>query len=44
MRDLEFLEEQKVSPALLREVERFREAYEVPEDVKNRIVKPPIPF
>lgn len=44
MKELEFLEEQQVSPALLREVEKFRETYEVSDDVKNRIVKPPIPF
>ena len=44
MKELQFLEEQQVSPGLIREVEKFRETYEVPEDVKNRIARPPIPF
>ena len=44
MKELQFLEEQQISPKLIREVEKFREAYEVSEHVKNRIVKPPIPF
>ena len=42
--DLQFLEEQQVSPKLIREVEKFREAFWIPEEVRNRIVKPPIPF
>ena len=44
MKELQFLEEQQVSPSLIREVEIFRESYEVSKEVKNRIVKPPIPF
>lgn len=44
MKELQFLEEQQVSPGLIREVEKFRETYEVSEDVKNRIARPPIPF
>ena len=44
MKELQFLEEQHVSPGLIREVERFREAHQVSEEVKNRIVMPPIPF
>ena len=42
--DLQFLEEQQVSPKLIRGVEKFREAFWIPEEVRNRIVKPPIPF
>lgn len=44
MKELQFLEEQQVSPSLIREVEIFRESYEVSKEAKNRIVKPPIPF
>ena len=44
MEELRFLEEQQVNPALLREVEAFRKEYPVPEKVKNRVVKPPVPF
>lgn len=44
MRELEYLEEQKVNPLLIREVEKFREKYPVEEAVKNRVAKPPVPF
>ena len=44
MKELEYLEEQKVNPLLIREVEKFREKYPVEESVKNRVAKPPIPF
>ena len=44
MEELQFLEEQKVNPGLIKEVGHFRETYPVSEKVKNRIVKPPIPF
>ncbi len=44
MRELEYLEEQKVNPLLIREVEKFREKYPVEESVKNRVAKPPVPF
>ena len=44
MRGLEYLEEQKVNPLLIREVEKFREKYPVEESVKNRVAKPPVPF
>ena len=43
-KELQFLEEQQVSKNLIQEIEKFREAYEVPREVTNRIVKPPIPF
>lgn len=44
MEELRFLEEQQVSGKLIEEVKQFREAYPVSEEVKNRIVKPPMPF
>ena len=44
MKELEYLEEQKVNPLLIREVEKFREKYPVEESVKNRVAKPPVPF
>ena len=44
MKELQFLEEQGVSPKLIQEVESFRKAHTVSDEVKNRIVKPPIPF
>lgn len=44
MEELKFLEEQKVSPALISQVEKFREEYSVPEKTAYRIVKPAIPF
>ena len=44
MRELEYLEEQKINPLLIREVEKFREKYPVEESVKNRVAKPPVPF
>ena len=44
MEELQFLEEQKVDPGLLEGIREFREKYPVSEEVKNRVVKPPIPF
>ena len=44
MEELKYLEEQQVSPGLLREVEKFRKEYPVPEKVQSRVVKPPVPF
>ena len=44
MNELHFLEEQQVNPLLIQEVEKFREQYPVAEAVKNRVVKPPVPF
>ena len=43
-KELQFLEEQEVSPALIRQVEVFRKEYPVHEAVKNRISEPKIPF
>lgn len=40
----EFLEKQGVSPSLIQEIEKFRERYPVEEQVKNRLVKPEMPF
>jgi MoxR-like ATPase len=44
MKELQFLEEQGVAPGLIRQVEAFREAYEVPAQAADRIAKPSIPF
>lgn len=44
MEELKFLEEQKVSPALIRQVEEFRKEYPVAEEARHRIVRPSIPF
>ena len=44
MEDLKFLEEQGVSPELIRQTAEFRKAHEVPEQAAGRIVKPSIPF
>ncbi len=44
MEELRFLEEQQVDRELIREVKRFREQYELSEEVKNRVVRPPMPF
>lgn len=44
MDELLFLEEQNVSPALLGQVEKFRETYPLPMEAAYRMVKPPIPF
>ena len=38
------LEEQDVSPELIRGVERFRETYTVDDAVRSRVVKPALPF
>ena len=44
MEELKFLEEQKVSPGLISQVEDFRRQYEVPAEAASRVVKPSIPF
>lgn len=44
MEELAFLEEQKVSPDLIRQVEQFRQKYPLPQEAEYRVVKPSIPF
>ena len=44
MEELKFLEEQQVSPELIKRVEEFRSQYEVAPEAAARIVKPSIPF
>lgn len=44
MKELEFLEEQGVSSALIEKVEDFRRTYKVEEEVKHRVAKPSMPF
>lgn len=44
MEELKFLEEQQVSPELIKRVEEFRKQYEVAPETAERIVKPSIPF
>lgn len=43
-KELQFLEEQEVSPVLIEQVEAFRKDYPVHEAVRNRISEPKIPF
>ena len=43
-KELQFLEEQEVSPVLIEQVEAFRKEYPVHEEVRNRISEPKIPF
>ncbi len=42
--ELIFLEEQNISETLLQRVEEFRESYPVSDAVKNRVMRPSIPF
>ncbi len=42
--ELYFLREQKVSEALIRDLEEFRSNYEVDEAVQSRLARPVIPF
>ena len=44
MEELTFLEEQKVSPDLIRQVDQFREQYPLSSETEYRVVKPSIPF
>ena len=44
MEELRFLEEQNVSPELIKRVEEFRQAYPVKEEAAGRIMKPSSPF
>ena len=39
-----YLENQQLSPKLIRQVEKFRETYAVDETVKGRISDPMMPF
>lgn len=41
---LKAMEEQQVDAGLLEDIRRFREQYPVAEEVKNRIVRPMLPF
>ena len=43
-KELQFLEEQEVSPVLIEQVEAFRKEYPVHEAVRNRISEPKTPF
>ena len=43
-KELQFLEEQEVSPVLIGQVEAFRKEYPVHEAVRNRISEPKISF
>ena len=43
-KELQFLEEQEVSPVLIEQVEASRKEYPVHEAVRNRISEPKIPF
>lgn len=44
MEELKFLEEQGVSPVLIKQVEEFRNTYEIPTEALNRVIKPSMPF
>lgn len=44
MNELKFLEEQGVASSLINKIVKFREVYPVSDEVKNRIIKPAIPF
>lgn len=44
MISLETLQEQQVSPGLIRELERFRQQYPVEAGQADRLAEPPIPF
>ena len=44
MEELKFLEEQQVSPELIKRTEEFRSRYEVVPEAADRIVKPSMPF
>ncbi len=44
MKELEFLEEQGVSSALIKKVEDFRETYQVDEEARHRVSAPSMPF
>ena len=44
MKELQFLEEQDISPTLLAQVEAFREEYPVDEAALQRVNRPNIPF
>ena len=44
MEDLRFLEEQGVSPCLIRQVEEFRKEYEVDREAAYRVSPPSMPF
>ena len=44
MEELKFLEEQGVCSSFINKIIEFREKYPVSDEVKNRIIKPSIPF
>ena len=44
MNELKFLEEQGVSPVLIKQVENFRSEFPVPEEVAGRGIRPALPF
>lgn len=44
MEVLQYLEMQKISPGLIRDVERFRQRFSVDEKVSHRVVRPMMPF
>lgn len=44
MEVLEYLKEQNINPALIREVSRFREKHQVAEEVKHRVITPAMVF
>ena len=44
MQELSFLEEQGVSPCLIKGVEEFRKSYEIPDEAAHRLAVPSIPF
>ena len=44
MISLETLQEQQVSPGLIRDLERFRQQYPVERELADRLSEPPIPF
>lgn len=44
MTELQFLREQQVNPTLIDMLQNFREEHPVDEKVKNRIIRPSIPF
>lgn len=43
-RIIEYLEHEKISPALIHGVEKFRDSYPVAEDAKKRLATPMMPF
>lgn len=44
MEAMQYLEMQEINPVLIREVRKFREIYQVADEVKHRVVVPVMPF